>query len=290
MFCPKHPNYKGLRKPQRDCPICQAVYETKQAEKRVNILEEQVKELTKQSTIIVHPYTQKRIKFGLISDTHLGSMYEELEFLKFAYKIFKKEKIENVYHAGDVLEGEKIYRGQEYEIRYHGVDEQVEHCVKDYPKIDGITTYFIDGNHTLSFHNEAGVDVGRIINLQRKDLVYVGKEEADIRLENKNGSCILRLVHPGGGTAYAISYTVQKYINSLTGGEKPNIVGIGHFHKTEYLFFRNVHAFQAGCFQAQTPFMRRKRTPAMVGFWIIDITLDKGSVIRCRGEFIPKFN
>lgn len=289
MICEKHPNYQGLRKPRNNCQTCIAIYEAKQAEGRIKILETQVQELTKQSTVIIHPYTQRRIKFGLISDTHLGSMYEELEFLKFAYKIFQKEKITNVYHAGDIIEGGKIYRGQEYEIRYHGVDEQVEHCVREYPQIDGITTYFIDGNHTLSFYNDAGVDVGSIISGIRKDLVYVGKEEADITIQAKSGSCKLRLVHPGGGTAYAISYTVQKYINSLTGGEKPNIIGIGHFHKTEYLFFRNVHAFQAGCFQAQTPFMRRKRTPAMVGFWIIDVVIKDNSVIRCRGEWIPMF-
>ena len=201
MKCEKHPHYQGIRKPMNGCPVCLAIYDARQAQKRIEILETQVKDLTKQDVVIVHPYTQRKIKFGLVSDTHLGSMFEELEFLKFAYKIFKREKIANVYHAGDIIEGGKIYRGQEYETKYHGVDEQVDHCVKEYPQIEGITTYFIDGNHTLSFHNDAGVDVGEIISLYRKDLVYVGKEEANIELENKSGRCILRLVHPGGGTA-----------------------------------------------------------------------------------------
>ena len=81
--------------------------------------------------------------------------------------------------------------------------------------------------------------------------------------------CILRLYHPGGGTAYAISYHSQKYVESLSGGEKPHILGIGHYHKVEQLFYRNIHVFQVGTFEAQTPFMRRKRLAAMLGGWIL---------------------
>jgi len=82
-------------------------------------------------------------------------------------------------------------------------------------------------------------------------------------------SCILRLSHPGGGTAYALSYKPQKYAESLSGGEKPHIVGIGHYHKVEQLFYRNIHIFQVGCWEGQTPFMRRKNLAAMLGGWIL---------------------
>jgi len=83
---------------------------------------------------------------------------------------------------------------------------------------------------------------------------------------------------------------MQKYINSLTGGEKPNVIMQGHFHKSECLFYRNVHAFQGGCVQSQTPFMRRKRTPAMVGFWIVELTISETGIERCRGEFFPNYH
>jgi len=80
---------------------------------------------------------------------------------------------------------------------------------------------------------------------------------------------ILRLWHPGGGTAYAISYHPQKWAESLSGGEKPHICGIGHYHKAEQLFYRNIHIFQTGTFEEQTPFMRRKKLAAMLGGWIL---------------------
>lgn len=44
---------------------------------------------------------------------------------------------------------------------------------------------------------------------------------------------------------------------------------IGHYHKAEHLESRNVHAFQTGCTQDQTVFMRKKKLVAMIGGWII---------------------
>jgi DNA polymerase II small subunit/DNA polymerase delta subunit B len=77
-------------------------------------------------------------------------------------------------------------------------------------------------------------------------------------------------------------------VEAMSGGEKPNIVAVGHYHKAEYLFYRNVHCFQTGCFQAQTPFMRGKNLAAMMGGWIVDVTVAKdGSVLSITPEFIP---
>jgi hypothetical protein len=55
-----------------------------------------------------------------------------------------------------------------------------------------------------------------------------------------------------------------------------------------YLFYRNIHAFECGTTQAQTPWMRGKRIPAHVGGWIIEVHVDdEGTVTRCKGEFVP---
>lgn len=94
-----------------------------------------------------------------------------------------------------------------------------------------------------------------------------------------------------GNTAYAISYKMQKYINALSGGQKPNLLFQGHYHKAMQMFYRNVHAFDAGCLQSQTIFMKKKQTPAMTGYWMIDVATDKkGSVSRLKSEFIPFYD
>ncbi|MFW6173353.1 MAG: hypothetical protein ACOC5T_06375, partial [Elusimicrobiota bacterium] len=85
---------------------------------------------------------------------------------------------------------------------------------------------------------------------------------------------------------YAVSYRSQKLVESYTGGEKPNAVFIGHYHKADHMpCFRNVQAIQAGAFQAQTPYMKKKQTPSHVGGWIIERT--EGDLVnRLKTEFV----
>ncbi len=287
MKCPKHPRYKGKTKPTGECEFCQAIYDQRCLQEKNERLTAQVDELAQGKKISVHKFKGNWIKFGVVSDTHLGSLYDDIELLETAYSVFQKEGVNTVYHCGDLLDGEKMYKGQEYEIRHHGRDAQVDYCVETYPYRKDITTYFITGNHDLAYWKSVGTDVGYSIAEQREDMVYLGKEEADILLQRGKNKIVVRVVHPGGGTPYAISYPAQKYINSLTGGEKPNVILQGHLHKSEFLPYRNVHYIQAGCIQHQTPFMRGKRTPAMMGFWIIQVLPDENGVVRFKQEWIP---
>jgi hypothetical protein len=105
---------------------------------------------------------------------------------------------------------------------------------------------------------------------------------------NLTENCVLELHHPGVGTAYALSYKVQKMIEAMSGGEKPNLLAVGHYHKQEYLFYRNVHAIQTGCLQAQTPFLRGKGISVAVGGWIVELRLNcDGGIERIIPEFFP---
>lgn len=103
--------------------------------------------------------------------------------------------------------------------------------------------------HDASILKRAGHDIGRSIAEKRKDMVYLGPDNALVML---TPNCSMLLTHPWAGSAYSISYRPQKMIEAMSGGEKPNILVIGHFHKAEYLFYRNVHTFQAGCFLGGT--------------------------------------
>lgn len=220
----------------------------------------------------------------------MGSLYEHDDVLQLAYKVFRDEGITKVYHAGDICEGENMYHGQRYEIFCHGSDAQIKNCVDRYPQYEGIETYFIEGSHDLSFFKTSGTDIGPKITYGRPDLVFIGREEADILIKTKHGEIIVRLIHPGGGTAYALSYHPQKYIESLSGGRKPNLLIIGHYHKAEYIpCYRNVFSVQAGCIQAQTPFMARRHMAAHVGFWIMEFRIKDNSIMRLKAEFFTHY-
>ena len=45
-------------------------------------------------------------------------------------------------------------------------------------------------------------------------------------------NCRMDLFHPLDGSSYAVSYSGQKYMDSITGGDKPNILFVGHHHKS----------------------------------------------------------
>ena len=55
------------------------------------------------------------------------------------------------------------------------------------------------------------------------DLKYLGYEEADVKLEHGSGSVCMRVVHPGGGSSYAISYTDQKRVEAYREAKSPRL-------------------------------------------------------------------
>lgn len=225
------------------------------------------------------------IRFGLMGDTQINSKYTQLTHLHRLYDFYQQEGIRKVYHTGDIDDGEQMRKGHQYELYTQGVDDHADEIVRVYPKRKDMITEFITGNHDFSMVKLAGVDIGRRISSDRKDMKYLGYGSAAIQLTD---NCVLELRHPEDGTAYAFSYKPQKMIDAISGGEKPNIMGIGHYHKSEYLPYRNIHTFQTGCLQAQTPWMRGKGIAAVVGGWIIEVRLNiDGGVERIRHEFIP---
>ena len=227
----------------------------------------------------------KIIRFGVVSDTHLCSKWQQLTHLNAMYDIFQQEGIETVYHAGDITEGVNMRRGHEYEVFKHGTDEQQQYVIDNYPKRKGIITKFITGNHDHSGIRADGHDIGYPIERARDDMIYLGMSNAKIEL---TPNCVLELNHALDGNAYALSYAIQKRIDAMSGGEKPSILIDGHHHKMIYLFYRNIHAFEAGTFQSQTPWMRGKRLPAHMGGWIYQIHVDdEGTIQRCGAEFFP---
>ena len=227
------------------------------------------------------------IKFGLMGDTQLGSKYAQITYLHDFYDFCEREGIRDVYHTGDITEGLKMRTGHEYEVYAVSADEMRDDVIKNYPIRPGITTHFITGNHDASIYKQIGYDIGKAIAHERPDMHYLGR---DCAVVNLTPNCTLELRHPWDGTAYALSYKLQKMIEAMESDSKPNILAVGHYHKAEYMFYRNVHALQTGCFQGQTPFTRGKGISVHIGGWIVSVTVDEnGYVQRISPEFIPYY-
>lgn len=249
-----------------------------------------------EATVIrVSDHINSTHRCGLISDNHLGSRYARLDVLNALYDYFEEQGITTVYNCGNWIEGDA--RFNKHDVVVHGLEGQIRYFLDNYPAREGITTYFITGDdHEGWYTQREGIDVGAYMQMRareagRDDLVYLGHMEHDIIFEAPKGNTVIRLQHPGGGSAYAISYAPQKIVESLQGGEKPHILFIGHYHKASYDHIRGIHVVQAGCTQDQSPFMRKKRLAAHLGGWIVEWSADDvGAISRFVTEWIPFYN
>lgn len=250
----------------------------------------------KRHTLDIYDASTNYYKFGVVSDNHLGSKYSRLDVLHSLYEHFNNEGIEVVYNAGNWIDGEMRFNKHDLCVPA-GMKAQVDYMLENYPKIDGIKTHYIGGDdHEGWYTQKFGIDIGQHLELRaheigRDDLIYMGYMEADVILSAPNGETRLRVQHPGGGSSYAISYTAQKILESLTVNEIPDVLLIGHYHKAAYNFIRGCHVIQTGCTQEQTPFMRKKRLAAHLGGWIIEMwTDDQGKITRFKQEWLPFYD
>lgn len=235
--------------------------------------------------------------FGACGDNHLGSKYERLDVLSDLYDRYAKAKVQAVFNTGNWIDGEARFNTHELEV--HGMDAQLRYLSKHYPRRKGINTYAVAGDdHEGWYAKREGVDIGRYAEMKmrdagRDDWHNLGYMEAHIKLTNANtgAHAILAVVHPGGGSSYATSYSIQKIIESLDGGEKPAVGFYGHYHKLWAGNIRNVWVVQTGTTEDQTSFMRKKKLEAHVGGAIVGLEQDPktGAIIACTPQLIRYF-
>lgn len=235
-------------------------------------------------------------RFLFTSDNHLCNKHARLDVLTKAYAHADSLGITRAYNAGNWIDGEARFNRTEL-VTAPGMDHQLDHLIDLWPLHSNIETHFIAGDdHEGWYQQREGIEIGRYLQTRaqqqgRHDLKYLGYGEADVKLVYGSGSAVMRVVHPGGGSAYAISYTDQKRVESYQGGEKPQVELVGHYHKFNHGFPREVHTIQGGCTCDQTMFMRKKRLQAHVGYSIVQIKQDEGGIVtRVAVEWFPFFD
>ena len=226
----------------------------------------------------------ERIRIGHITDTHIGSTFFDDHRLYQAFDEFKKEGVDFITHSGDVSEGMSNRPGHIYELSEIGFQRQKDKCVELLSQWNDTDIYAISGNHDQWFIKSNGADIVKSIDEALPNFHFLGHDEADISLK---GQAVLKLWHGGDGNSYALSYRLQKILESLSGGEKPSILIAGHVHKYVSIFERNVFAISVGTLERQTAWMRGKRIAAHVGFVISDYWVNKSGVAKTTHTWYP---
>lgn len=236
--------------------------------------------------------------FGALGDSHLGSKYERLDVTNDLYDRYADAGVDRVFHTGNWIDGDEPKN--RHDISIHGMEPQLEYLAKNYPAREGIVTYAVAGeDHEGWWTRSEGIDIGKRAEQTmrehgRTDWVNLGFMESHVRLVNaKSGAeSIMAVVHPGGGSAYALSYSIQKIIEALEGGEKPAVGLYGHYHKLWAGNIRSVWVVCTGSGQDQTVFMRNKvKQEAHVGGTLIELEQDPktGAIVAMTPKLIRYF-
>lgn len=233
----------------------------------------------------IRTFEGTKVKIGVMSDMHFGSIYTDPSHSLSAIQEFNRQKVDMVVCPGDITEGMMNRPGDVYELTHIGYKAQRAEAIRILDKIDA-PFYTISGNHDMSYTSKHGTGANIVEDIcegMKQKGHYLGHDEGDI---NMNG-IIIRLFHGGDGSSYALSYRGQKIIEAISGGDKPNLVLAGHSHKFFTMFYRNVHYVEAGTLQRQSSWMRGKKLAAHVGFSVLEMTIGDKEVKAFSPTWYP---
>jgi len=199
------------------------------------------------------------MKVTITADWHINSKkcaYDKLEHA------IKNEFDGIILHAGDLLDGYKVYRGQEFEILHHNLDDMLELAGNILSNLKN-DMYVISGNHDYSLHKHYGFDILQHLEEKIDKLHFLGHFTGDTMIDD----VYFRLLHPKG-YAYSISYIAQKYIRELRKEElqKLDFLILGHHHNFYLLNVQGVNCVGAMTFQHLTDYARRRGYSEDIGF------------------------
>lgn len=220
------------------------------------------------------------LKLLLISDTHLASKYDRVDILRYLYAKAEDNNINYILHSGDLTEGLSGRPQQLFELKETSYTGQRDYVIDKYPKSD-IPTYLIAGNHDLWWIKQCGADICQDIANHREDINYLGSDCEDLKI----GKLRIRLYHGKGGSAYAKSYKLQKYLDAIPSEELPHILQTGHTHNSFYMKQGKTHCFQTSCLQDLTPYARSLGFTSDKSCWWVDVYMDdRGNPVKIQQE------
>ena len=211
-------------------------------------------------------------RFLLISDTRLGSKYQQLSELNNLYQIADNLGIDTVIHCGNLSAG--LYSIKSPYADTNFIDDtqgQIDYIVENYPYIEGITTYFITGKTDNEHLTKKGVNIGRRIEQQRDDMKYLGNTSCTVNIDKAQ----MMLINSKLNKTYTVSYRAQQHIDSFRSEDKPDILLYSGHLQMENLTYRGVHTISVPSLCATTPEMNEKRYMNTVGAFFVTVKTDK---------------
>lgn len=219
-------------------------------------------------------------KFVAISDTRLGSKYQQLSILNDIYLKAYEMGYKNVILCGNISEGLFSVTNTYSDTNFLADTlEQVDYITMYYPQVEGMKTYFITGNRDDKHLKNNKINIGKRISSSREDMLYLGHGSCNIEIDKVN----MLVFSPKLEKTYTVSYRIQQQVDSFRSEDKPDILLYGGLLQMEKMTYRNVKCISVPSVCATTKEMNDKRYANTVGAWYVTIKTDKyGNLLNVR--------
>ena len=111
-------------------------------------------------------------KVALISDTHLASKYENLEYFLRVLDFCHRENIYYLFHGGDIGDGLV-----EPDCNYRTPMQQLQHIIDVYPSDKYVKQYILGGNHDYKYFR-LGFDLIKLLSSEKNNIYPLGYFQA----------------------------------------------------------------------------------------------------------------
>ena len=235
------------------------------------------KEFVTDETHKLNTDESREFKFIVISDTLIGSKYEQPTILEDIYQKGHEMGYDNVIHCGNLTAGlyslDNIYSDSCY---LNDTMLQVDQIINTYPHIEGMKTYFIGGPiDEKHLRQKQKINVGKRISEARKDMIFLGYNSCEINIDKVK----LFVMCSKLGKTYTVSYRSQQQVDSFRSEDKPDIFLLGGLLQMEKYFYRDVEVLSVPSVCATSKEMTDKRYQNTVGAWYVTVrTNSKGEL------------
>lgn len=194
---------------------------------------------------IYEPYkletNKSHIKVGLLGDTHLASIVDDISSLTRVYDMAEDDSVDYMFHCGDLTEGVLGIQNFERYLKEDTYTGQTKYVIDRYPKYSG-KTYVVTGNHDDVWTMLTGGEIISDISNERSDIVYLG---GNGRMVFING-LKLQILHGDFDVINGCFFREKKYLKSVHGKEKPHILHTGHKHISNFSRIGNTYSIRTG--------------------------------------------
>ena len=214
-------------------------------------------------------------KFVAISDTRLGSKSQQLSILNDIYRKAQEQGISNVILCGNISAGLKPMTDTESNF----IDDtrtQIDYIVANYPKYDGITTYFISGKLDDKHIANNNINIGKRIAAARPDMIYLGEDICDISIDRVK----MQVMNSKLSKTYTASYRTQQTLDAYRSEDKPDILLYGGLLQMEKYSYRDVKCISVPSVCATDREMKTKRYANTIGAWYVTVKTNEKGLLK----------